>query len=244
MDPISAVIASGLRSRMESLDMLANNISNSGTTGYKVDREVFSLFLSEDGLENTSPSRMPLVEDTWIDFSQGTLQNTGNPTDMALSGEGLFTVQGKDGPLYTRNGSFQMAQNGNLITQEGYALVGQGGKPVQLDPTRDFTVDSQGILRQQGAEVGRLEIVTAPDKKALGKFGANYYKVAPGSAGLTPAVTTTVHQGKTESSNVGPAEAAVRLVSILRQFESLQKALQLTSDMGKKAIEDVARPNA
>lgn len=243
MDPVSAVIASGLRTRMESLDMLANNISNSGTNGYKLDREIFSLYLSGDALENSAPSRMPVVEGTWTDFSQGTLQTTGSPTDIALSGEGLFAVQGRDGPLYTRNGAFQMSRDGKLITQEGYPLLGQGGRPVQLDAARDFTVDSQGIIRQQGAEAARLEIVAMPAKAALAKFGANFYKIAAG-APLAPAVNATVHQGKVETSNVGPAEAAVRLVSVLRQFEALQKALQMNSEMGKRAIEEVARPNA
>src|SRR5262249_54839104 len=107
MDPLTAVAASGLRARMESLDLLANNVANASTGGYKADREFYSLYLAPEAAESDDPRAMPLIERPWVDLTQGPIHNTGNPTDLAISGKGFFVVDGPSGPLYTRNGSFQ-----------------------------------------------------------------------------------------------------------------------------------------
>src|SRR5690242_13033381 len=102
MDPLTAMGASGLRARMESLELLANNLANAETGGYKSDREFYSLYRAAEA-SSESPS-MPLIEQRWTDFGQGTFQTTGSPLDVALSGPGFFGVEGPSGPLYTRNG--------------------------------------------------------------------------------------------------------------------------------------------
>src|SRR5579883_654057 len=113
MDPLSTAAASGLRARMESLDMLANNMANASTAGYKADRELYSTYLSEEanvyGPDDPLTSHLPVIERHWTDFSSGTLQATGKPLDFALSGKGFFVMQGPDGPLYSRNGSFRVS---------------------------------------------------------------------------------------------------------------------------------------
>jgi flagellar basal-body rod protein FlgF len=124
MDPISAAVASGMRARLDSLDMLANNIANTSTAGYKVDREFYSLYRdaeAEDGMLS------PVIEKPWTDFSQGTLQVTGRPLDLALNGKGFFAVNSPSGTLYTRNGSFQVAPSGDVVTAEGYSVRLEGG---------------------------------------------------------------------------------------------------------------------
>jgi flagellar hook-basal body protein len=123
MDPITAIAASGLRARMESLDMLANNVANAGTGGYKADREFYSLYVSPEAADADPAATMPVIERTWVDHSQGTLHATGNPLDLALSGKGFFAVNGPGGPLYTRNGNFRLAPDGRLTTSEGYACA-------------------------------------------------------------------------------------------------------------------------
>src|SRR5206468_9800259 len=108
MDPLTVAAASGLRSRMESLSILANNLANATTTGYKNDKEFYGLFSSEEA-DNPLGSipTLPTVERQWTDFSQGTLQTTGNLLDVALSGPGFFAVTAPGGTLYARNGNFQ-----------------------------------------------------------------------------------------------------------------------------------------
>src|ERR1035438_7458683 len=113
MDTMTAVAASGLRSRMESLEMLANNVANASTGGYKSDREFYSLYVAPES-DSDPTANMPVIERPWTDFSQGVLNSTGNPLDVALSGKGFFAVSGPGGPLYTRDGSFRLAKDGQL----------------------------------------------------------------------------------------------------------------------------------
>ena len=100
MDPLTAIAASGLRARMESLELLANNVANASTDGYKADREFYSLLYGAEAQDSDPLSTMPVIERPWTDLSQGPLQVTGNSLDLALSGSGFFTVQGPQGPLY------------------------------------------------------------------------------------------------------------------------------------------------
>src|SRR5690242_18395190 len=106
MDSLTALAASGLRARMESLDLLANNVANASTGGYKADREFYSLYAGSAEENEGDPSTMPVIERPWTDHAQGTLQRTGNPLDLALDGKGFFAVDGPSGRLFTRNGSF------------------------------------------------------------------------------------------------------------------------------------------
>ena len=258
LDPISIAVASGMRARMESLDMLANNLANSTTSGYKLDREFHNLYLGEEA-EGASqpgvdqpPAVLPVVERHWTDFAQGVLTETGNPLNLALSGKGFFAVNGPNGVLYTRNGNFKLSAKGVLETQEGYALRKDNGKPVELDPALPVEFGKDGSLRQGGAEVARLQLVEFAEPQSLSKMGQTYFLWSPPSptpsAGAAPLVPrparqVEVHQGRLESSNVAPAESAIRLVSVMRQFEMLQRALTLCGEMSRRAIEDVARVN-
>src|SRR6266404_1996867 len=119
MDQLTVTAASGMRSRMEALDLLANNIANTDTTGYKADQEFYNLYASSEADGQTT---LPNVERNWTDFSQGVLKDTGNPLDVALSGRGFLTVDSPAGPLYTRNGSLRLSPSGVLQTAEGYPV--------------------------------------------------------------------------------------------------------------------------
>jgi flagellar basal-body rod protein FlgF len=238
--------ASGMRSRLESLDMLANNLANANTAGYKLDREFYSLYASPEALgpalDGTAPapSELPVIDRPWTDFSQGTLTPTGNPLDLALGKAGFFAVDGPGGPLYTRNGSFRLSAAGTLVTSEGYAVRGTNGKPIQADPALPVDVAADGTLRQNGAAIGQIAVVEFDRPDAISKFGNNYFRGDP-TAGPKPARAIEVHQGALESSNVATPESAVRLVSIMRQFEMLQRAMMLGADMARRGVEDVAR---
>ena len=238
MDPLTATAASGLRARMESLELLANNVANASTGGYKADREFYGLY---SAAESESGASMPLIERPWIDHAQGVIHATGNPLDVALSGRGFFSVNGPRGPLYTRNGNFRLAGDGRLITSEGYAVRGNTGAPVTLESGRTIDISADGTIRQDGAVVGKLELVDFTSPDAIVKQGNNYFRSVDTLRG--PAVTSgvTVEQGKLEASNTGSAESAVRLVNVMRQFEMLQKAVSLGLEMNRAAVEQVAK---
>ena len=223
---------------MESLDLLANNIANATTGGYKSDREFYSLYRAA---EAESYSTMPVIERRWTDFSQGSLRATGNPLDLALTGKGFFAVTGPAGPLYTRNGSFRVTASGILATPEGYPVRGNGGAALTAGPGGRLEIDSTGTVRQEGNIIGQLEIADFTSTAGLSKQGNNYFRSAspPASRQLLP--DTAVRQGHLEDSNTGSSETAIRLIDVMRQFEMLQKAVSLNADMNQQAIQEVAR---
>jgi flagellar basal-body rod protein FlgF len=241
---MTAVAASGLRSRMESLEMLANNVANGSAGGYKADREFYSLYVAPEAQDSDPPSTMPVIQRPWIDLSQGIIHSTGNPLDMALSGSGFFSVAGPGGPLYTRNGSFRLAADGRLVTGEGYPVQGVTSASLTLDASRSVEIANDGTVQQDGSVIGQLAIVDFPGTGGLAKQGSNYFRIADPSLQPSAPSATSVEQGKLEASNTGSAEAAVRLVSVMRQFEMLQKAVSLGAEMNRRAVEEVAKVGA
>jgi flagellar basal-body rod protein FlgF len=237
MDALSASAASGLRARMESLDLLANNLANAATSGYKTDRESYGLYVAPEAQANDFPATLPVIEREWTDFSPGALRPTGNALDLAIEGRGFFAVNGPQGPLYTRNGALRVA-GGQLASPEGYAVRGTGGAAIPVDPARPVEILPDGTVRQGGATVGQIEIVDFPSASALVKRDGTYFRAASPPQAASGAV---VGQGKLEGSNVGAPESAVRLIGVMRQFEMLQKAISLAADMNRRAIEEVAR---
>ena len=243
MDPLTTAAASGIQARMQALDMLANNLANSSTGGFKVDREFYSTYLAPELAGEAGPTvgESPLVQKNWTDFSQGTLLETGNSTDLALSGKGFFAVNGPNGPLYTRNGSFRISPQGVLVTAEGYPVRLTGGQVLQVSSLDGLQVQSDGQVMQDGNALGQLELVEFKDPSLLTKTAAAFFQNPGPQTGPRAAVATEVYQGKIESSNGASAEGAVRMVTLMRHFEMLEKAIKIGADMNRHAIEEVAR---
>jgi flagellar basal-body rod protein FlgF len=248
MDQIAATAASGLRSRMEALDILSNNLANSNTGGYKLDREFYSLYQGEQ----TAPANgqqattLPVIQKAWTDFQQGLLTPTGNPLDLALEGKGFFALDGPSGPLYTRNGSFKLSTKGELTTMDGYPVRGvsppnQPPKKIQTVSQGPIQISSDGTVQQDGQTLGQIQLVDFANTSALDKMGNSYYRVTDPKVKVNPAKDAVVNQGKVENSNVAAAESAVRLVDLMRQYEMLQKAVSVSAEMNKQAIDQVAR---
>src|SRR6185312_465284 len=197
--------------------LLANNIANASTGGYKADREFYSLYVAPEA-EGASTVTMPVIQRPYTDLTQGALQATGNSLDVALSGKGFFAVQGPNGPLYTRNGNFRLANDGKIITGDGYPVRGTSGSPITISGNQPIEISSDGTVTQNGKMIGQLQLADFTSG-GLSKQGANYFRAADPSANVTAPQGTTVEQGKLEASNSGTAESSVRLISIMRQFE-------------------------
>ena len=247
MDPLTIAAAAGMRARLESLSLVANNLSNTSAPGFKADRERFSLYLSEetksaqqDGAGVAQPF-LPVVESNWTDTSQGELHDTGNMNDIALSGKGFFQTIGPDGPLFTRDGRFAVTSAGKLVTPGGLEFASESGQPFQLDPALSVSVDADGTGRQQGIEAGRLKVVDWSAATPSAKKTGGYFQLDPRSLNELQPSTAQLRQGYQEQSNLGPAEGSVRLIEIMRQFEALNKAAQIGGDMNRYAVEDVAK---
>ena len=167
MDALIVSAASGMKARIESLSLIANNIANSGSPGFKGDSELYSLYTADVA----DTGQAPLIEHRWTDFSQGTPLPTGISTDVALRGEGFFQAKGPDGDrLLTRNGAFAISPAGRLETQEKYAVLDPEGQPIAgLDTRATLEISSTGELRQNGNLVARLGVVNPQDPASLAR---------------------------------------------------------------------------
>jgi len=248
MDILTTSAASGMRARMESLDMLANNLANASTAGFKVDREFYSTWISPEAdesnnLAGTRSSEAPVVDRQWTDFSQGLISATGNPLDAALEGDGFFVARSPNGPVYTRNGAFHLDAQGVLSTSDGYPVLGTDDNPISLNPAQPVAIDQNGGIQQGGVSRGALAVVSFTAPAGLSKAASANFALS--ATGLKPSASDAhVRQGYVEAANVQPAETAVRLVSVMRQFDMLQRAMSLGNEMNQKAIDAVARVSA
>jgi len=243
MDTLSVLAAGGMKARMNALDLLANNIANGNTPGFKADREFYDVFVSTDAAAGEGrPAEITDVRRHWIDLSQGSIVATGNPTDLAISGKGFLQVEGPTGPLLTRTGSLRVSQAGELVTAEGYKVKDDAGQPIRIDARAAFTVAADGTVNQAGRVLGRIALVDIAKADVLTKQGNGYFRLSNVSA-LQKASAAELQQGKLEAANLAPAESAVRLVTVMRQFEMLQKAAAIGADMNRRAVEEVARVN-
>ena len=232
------------------LDVVANNIANINTTGYKSDNTVFQEHLMPVARANQfrgNDRALSFVQDraTWIDFSQGALEPTGNPLDVSLSGNAFLTVQTPRGERYTRNGALQINSQGQLVTSEGLAVVGQNG-PIVFQPNdREISISSDGTISvREGQNTtdtqrGKLTLASFDQPQLLQKDGTSTY-AAPN--GVTPQVPTNVRvtQGTIEKSNVKSIIEMTRMTEVTRAYTQIASMLQSQSDMRRSAIDKLA----
>jgi flagellar basal-body rod protein FlgF len=237
------------------IDVVANNIANLNTTGFKADNSMFEQFLMPVARENrfNPPDRqLSFVNDrgTWRNFAQGPMVQTGNPLDVAISGDGFLAVQTANGERYTRNGALQINAQGQLVTVDGSPVLSDGG-PIVLQPTdHDIAISPDGRVSViEGSNTrteslrGKLRLVSFAAPQQLQKDGANNYAAA---AGVAPAPDTTsrLTQGALEKSNVNGVVEMSRLIEITRAYAQVAQLLQQQSDLHKSAIQQLANvPN-
>jgi flagellar basal body rod protein FlgG len=232
---------------MVSLDLLANNLANSATGGYKNDREYYGLYAADEAqnpVDGGIGATLPVVERQWTDFSPGVLQTTGNPLDVAIPGKGFFAVNGPNGTLYTRNGSLRVLPSGDLASSDGYPVQSASGGTIHVATGKSITITPDGTVEQDGNPVGQLGVVDFKATSSLQKVGSTNFTNSDPSNAPVPVTEPGIQQGKLEGSNVPVADAAMRLVGVMRQFEMLQKAIGISSDMDTKSIQEVARVTA
>jgi flagellar basal-body rod protein FlgF/flagellar basal-body rod protein FlgG len=243
MDSGYYAACTALISRTKELDTIANNLANASTPGFRAEQDVFSEVLATA----SNPSGSPLVQamnsfgilsGTTLDHAQGALQKTGNDLDVAIEGSGFFEVETKDGPMYTRNGGFQISAHGQLVTGQGDAVMGEGGAITM--PPGEVSISPDGTISSKGAVVGKLKVVEFPDSTQLTSMGNAYYSAPANTA--TPATQSSVRQGMLESSNVNPILGMVQLVTAQRSAEMMQKALAMfSSEIDKTATQDLPK---
>lgn len=243
MDSGYYAACTALVTRMQALDTIANNLANESTAGYRSEQNMFSVVLAgargaSGTALNQAINNYGILGGSTLDFSEGSLQSTGNSLDLAIEGKGFFVVQTANGPMYTRNGSFQVSTNGQLITAAGDPVMGDRG--VLNLPPGPISIGPDGTISSNNAVVGRLRIVEFPPATQITSAGATYYSAPPNTA--VPSTTSSVQQGVLESSNVNPIAGMVELITAQRSAETMQKALSMfNSEMDKTATQDLPK---
>jgi flagellar basal-body rod protein FlgF len=233
------------------LDVVANNIANINTNGFKADGAVFEEFIGKVARSDNVPERdrqVSFVRDraTWIDMSAGAMERTGNPLDVAIVGKGFLAVQTPAGERYTRNGALQVNNIGQLVTSEGFQVLGESG-PIVLQPKdRDISISEDGTISvREGdnvtteSERGKLRLVNFAQPGRLQKDGAGTFK-APNGMAPAPELASHFSQGSIEKSNVHSVIEMTRMVEITRTYTQVANMLAQQSDLQKSAIEKLA----
>ncbi len=222
--------SSGMPPMQVRMEMIANNLANINTNGFKKDA-LFIQMMNDQGVASGAgeiSSRVRVQRVT--DFAEGALVQTNNPLDLALQGSGFFVVQTPQGLRYTRNGSFSITLDGTLATREGYPVIGAEGsikfpdlqklthEAVAVTPTGEITVGKNVI--------GTLRIVEFEQPQRLKKAGGSLFSIDPeDDPGLKEVQEPTVRQGFLEESNVDGIAEMIEMIEITRHFESNQKAI-------------------
>lgn len=233
------------------LEIVANNVANLNTTGFKSDGALFEQFmmpLARDQQFPGSDSRLSFVRDraTWLDTSQGPIQQTGNPLDVAIEGRGFLVVQTPRGERYTRNGALQINATGELVTSEGHRVIGESG-PITFQGTdHDITINADGSIRvREGSNAtadssrGKLRVVDFDKPQQLRKEGGSAFMA---ENGVQPRVSTEsrVVQGAVEKSNVQGVLEMTRLIEVSRSYSEVAAILQQQGDMRRDTISRLA----
>jgi flagellar basal-body rod protein FlgF len=232
------------------LDVIANNIANVNTTGFKADGNKFEEFIGAVARTEqfSPPDRRPsfvLDRATWHDLSSGSVQQTGNPLDVAIDGKAFLVVQTPQGERYTRNGALQVNARGELVTAEGYRVQGDNG-PITFQPgDRAIAINREGtISAREGTNIiesqrGKLRIVGFTQPGRLRKDGASLF-AAPAGLAPQPEPTASVIQGAIEKSNVRAVVEMTRMIEVTRTYTNVASLLQQQGDLRRTAIERLA----
>ena len=224
------------------LETSANNLANVDTTGFKADTVVLREHVRDPAASLDRPKDIRFVQDITIarDFSAGELRKTGAPFDLAIEGDGFFAVQGANGQsLYTRDGAFVLDAAGGLVTRDGLAVLNAQGQPIVLDPQGEApAIDAQGVVRLNGAEAARLQVVAFAQPDHLAKVGDNLWEPR-GQA--TAAFDGVLVQGALEGSNVQAVVELTRIMEISRAYESAARIVRSADDLRQRAIDRLGR---
>jgi flagellar basal-body rod protein FlgF len=220
---------SALDARMKIVDVITNNLANANTTGFK--RDFGAILQTASGFD----------VGTKIDLSPGDLVTTGNDLDVAINGPGFFAIQTSNGVRYTRNGSFSLDQNGELVTKDGMQVLNSSGSTIKVGHGK-VSIQDGGAVTIDGTEAASLKIVNFKDPAKLQKEGLSRLLWTGTPDGVEDVPAPSLKSSSLERSNVNAMDEMVHLMSAYREFEAVQKTLRtLMTDMNGKMIQELGK---
>lgn len=258
------IAGTGMMTQRNKMDVIINNISNLDTTGYKQDTLLTRSFsdmllnrLNDPTLSTVTNGEVvnatrysyvnPVgpqntgihIDEIQIDFSVGNPESTGIASNLAITSEqGFFVLQTPDGNQYTRAGAFQVDVNGNLVSEDGYFVMGTGG-PVNVGTTGEYLISTNGAVYVNGQMVNQVQLVDWEDRSVLRKVGNNNF--VPYNNAAPAIVNATVEQGMLETSNADAATVMTQMLMTNRVYESSQRMLKMVDESLAKTVNDIGR---
>ena len=223
------------------LETTANNIANQTTAGFKAERIEFREYLARapgiggDG----APVSLVFDPDSYTDFSAGGMEATYNDLDFAIEGDGFFGVETEAGLRYTRDGRFSMNADGELVTRSGARVLDAGGAPILIDPEAGpLVLSNDGVLQQNGVNIGALGVFRFEEPRALRKEGANLFAA---DAEPLSAPSPRIRQGFVETSNVAPIAAVTDMIEIMRAYEQAARVIESSDELVRNTIRTLSQ---
>lgn len=207
---------------MRELDVIAQNIANISTSGYRSEGLVFAEHVKSGGGDAPSLS-LGHAKARMTDWSQGALEQTGGTFDLAIEGDGFFQVGGPDGPLLTRAGAFVLDADGGLVTADGLPVLDAGGAPLQVRPGADVTIASDGTISQEGQPVGQVGLVQPDDRNGMTRVDGTRFSH---EGALEPVEAPRMLQGFVEESNTSPVLELARMIEVQSAYGMGQSLLE------------------
>lgn len=242
MDNAMYVALSRQMTLKRELDIVANNLANADTAGFKVETLQVKTDPATPARMADGPKALKFVLDDVVtrDFTQGAMQQTGGTFDLAIDGRGFFKIQTADGERYTRDGRFTLSPEGKLTTQSGDPVMGDSGEIV-VDPNAGpVTIAIDGSVSQGTQKIGKIGVVDFADLSALQKTGDNLFQ---NTSNLQPTTATAarVRQGMLEGSNVNSILQVTRLIEISRSYESMARTMDNVTSLSRSAVERLGK---
>jgi flagellar basal-body rod protein FlgF len=233
--------ASGMMPRVLKQEIFANNMANTNSPGFKKD-EVFLQVLSDAAKEMTPKEfdwEIPMLDDIYVDFEQGSIEMTQNDLDLAIEGDGFFVINTPSGTRYTRCGAFTTSAVGQLVDGHGNNVLSEAG-PIFL-PQGQPAFGSDGTISVDGNIIGKIKVVDFDKPYKLDKSEFGYYKTSDSSTAEKPSANFSLRQGYLERSNVNIIEEMINMMTSYRLYEASQKSIQAQDETLDKAVNDLGR---
>lgn len=221
---------------MREMGVVANNIANSSTTGFRREGVVFSEYVA--ALDDDPSLSMAHASGRHVDLSQSTLSQTGGQFDFAIQGEGFFLIETPEGQRLTRAGSFTPSAEGELVTPDGFRLLDAGGAPIFVRPdAKGVALAADGTLSAGGQPIAQVGLWQPSDPLSLRHQAGTMFA----ADGVEPATGATVLQGQLEDSNVEPVSEIARMIEVQRAYELGQKFLDAEDERVRGVIQALGR---
>lgn len=222
--------AVGLNDGFRQQEILAENLAHLSTPGYRGRGLRFESVLNDQ----LAPEKVAHDLHVYSDFQSGPIRDTGHSLHWAINGDGFFTLQGPQGLLYTRNGSFHRRPDGQIVSDGGYPLMGNGGPIVIPAEGQQITVGRDGTINVDGVPVDQVRLTDFADKQKLRPVGPTLFAAEPAAQPRT--TEAVIIQGALESSNVNPARALVEMIQVSRFFEAVQRSIKSLDDALRQRV--------